>query len=339
MNYDIAFYEVFAEEQERLVQFLPDGYAYYFTENTIQEEDSSTLLAPLISIRTQSIIPTGWARFLDGIFTRSTGYDHIHAYLTQTGLSLSCGYLPKYAATAVAEQTLMLMLMLLRNANKQQTSMETFSRNGLTGYELRQTCLAIIGVGNIGSEMARIGHGLGMQLLGVDLEPREQITAKYHLKYVSLSTAIQSADIISCHLSLTNFTAGMLDYEVLSQAKSSAIFLNTARGEIAPPHDLITLLREEKLSGIGLDVYDAESLVGSYLRGKIEVNSITSPEKRQSLEDTLSLLKHPRVIATPHNAFNTAESTSRKAQQTAENVAHFLSEQSFLTPVPPNPTE
>jgi len=334
MEYDVAFYEVFNEEEQVLRKYLPDRFSYFFTRESIQDDKYSGLPAPVICTRTQSVIPKSWLESLKGIFTRSTGYDHIAKLFSISELSVPAGYLPRYAARAVAEHNLLVILMLLRKIDDQRTSMRSFSRDGLTGHELQGKTLTIIGVGNIGSELAKIGAGLHMNLLGVDIAPQVEMTRKYGVEYVPLKRGISRADIIACCLPLTEITEGMLDYPTLNAAKDDALFINAARGEIAPPEDLLQLLEEDHLAGIGLDVYDEESSLGSFLRGNIELDDIQSTKALQSIRASLKLLNHPRVIATPHNAFNTAESTDRKAKQTAENIVHFLNAGTFITQIP-----
>jgi len=334
MKYDAAFYEVFAEEKTLLQEYLAEDYRYFFSDKSIQDCDHSEPVASIISLRTQSKIPENWIETLDGIFSRSTGYDHLTNYFESVGKRIPAGHLPRYAARAVAEHVFMVMLMLLRKIDQQRAAVSKFHRDGLTGTELRGKTLTIIGVGNIGSEIVKIGFGLEMNLVGVDLIEREEIPQKFNLTYTDILNAVSSADIIVCALPLTYLTYRMLNYGTLKSAKSDAVLINAARGEITPPADLLRLLDEQLLSGIAIDVYDEESSLGSYLRGEITLEEINAPDVRQSVESTLALMNHPKVIATPHNAFNTRESTQRKAKQTAENIMNFLETGEFLTPIP-----
>ncbi len=336
MEYDVAFYEVFAEEKELLQQFLPESSRYFFTDKSIQDCDQELPVASVISIRTQSKIPTGWITQLTGIFSRSTGYDHLVNYFHAVERRISAGHLPRYAARAVAEHVFMVLLMLLRKIDRQREAVSRFHRDGLTGSELKGKTLAIIGVGNIGSEIAKMGFSLEMNLIGVDLIERDEIRQQYHLSYTDLFEAVSTADIIVCALPLTDLTYKMLDYEALKSVTAGTILVNAARGEITPPADLLRLLDENLLGGIAVDVYDEESVLGSYLRGEIDMDDIDSLDVKRSINSTLKLMKYPNVIATPHNAFNTKESTRRKAKQTAENIEHFLETGEFLTPIPDN---
>lgn len=334
MEYDAALYEVFEEEEELLREHLPSDLRCYFTRNTIQDEGHESPLARLISIRTQSRIPFTWGEQTGGIFTRSTGYDHLVQYRNAIAHDVRTGYLPRYASRAVAEHMFMLMLMLLRKVDEQRRAVKTFSRDGLTGSELEGKHLSVIGVGNIGSEVVKIGAGFGMNLCGVDLVERREMVRKFDLQYLALEESVEKADIIACCLPLTDDTEGLLNYDLLSCASRGTILINAARGEITPPGDLTRLLEEGRLSGLGLDVYDEESLLASYLRGHLELEEIETPAERSSLKATLRLFDHPSVIVTPHNAFNTVESTRRKARRTAENIRHYQDQGEFLTPVP-----
>lgn len=332
--FHVAFYEIFEEEEKHLLEYLPDRYEYLFTKKSIQDTDTGDIPAAVISTRTQSKFPIHWRDDIEAIFTRSTGYDHVQRYFEQIKKTLPAGHLPKYAARAVAEHAFLLLLMLARKIDAQRESIGTFSRDGLTGFELLGKTLTTIGVGNIGSEIVKIGHGLDMNLLGVDIKPREDLVQKFSLHYVNILEGISQADILVCALPLTDETDKLLNYEILSQSEKTPILLNIARGEITPPRDLIQLLDNDMLAGLGLDVYDEESSLGSYLRGEISKTDIAEPAVLESLEATLELIEHPDVICTPHNAFNTTESTERKSRQTAENLQHYFEKGAFLTPLP-----
>ena len=332
--YRMAFYEIFEEEKKHLLEYLPKEYEYFFTKKSIQDTDTGEVPAPIISTRTQSIFPKQWKDKIEAILTRSTGYDHVTRYFKEIDKILPAGHLPKYAARAVAEQAFMLLLMLARKIDAQRESMGTFSRDGLTGFELLGKTLCVIGVGNIGSEIVKIGYGMDMELVGVDIKPRSEISQQYNLEYTDLQKGVENADIIVCALPLTQETDGILNYKVLSTGQKRPILINIARGEITPPQDLMQLLDGKTLSGVGLDVYDEESTLGSLLRGEISKADIADQGVKKSVEATLELMQHHDVICTPHNAFNTGESTDRKSKQTAENIIHYFKTGEFLTPVP-----
>ena len=107
---DLYCYEAFAEEAERLRHYADaSGVRIGLTPLTLQEAGHTTPPAPVISIRTQSILPPAWAPSLSGILSRSTGHDHLLAYRAALPPGAACpalGYLPRYCVRAVAEQAL-----------------------------------------------------------------------------------------------------------------------------------------------------------------------------------------------------------------------------------------
>lgn len=328
MKYRAAFYELFEEEESEIRKYLPPG-DYFCTWKTIQEVGDKEPPCSLISIRTQSRIPAEWAEKLDGILTRSAGHDHILQYLKETGKKIQCAYLPEYASRAVAEHAFMMIFALLRKLKAQEKNLSTFFRDGLTGFEIQEKRIAIIGVGRIGGQIADIAYGLRMKIVGVDIVPRQEMVEKYGLEYLSLKEALRNADICVSALPLTDLTKGMLGYKNLILMPVGSFFINISRGEISPSADILRLLEENHLAGVGIDVYEHEKELAGVLRDGVLPESL--PEDiRESVNAALKLISHPQVIATPHNAFNTVESVARKASQSAENIVEFLKTGQFL---------
>ncbi len=319
---DVFFYEAFTEEAEYLQQYLPASVKVGFTWKTIQEYSDKEPQAGLISIRTQSRIPESWVKNLSGILTRSTGYDHILAFLQQCGIDLPCGYLPPYCSRSVAEQAMLMWMALMRNLTAQTSNFSRFSRNGLTGRECEGKTLLVIGVGNIGYEVARIGKGLGMRVLGVDIVKRYD-----SVDYVSIDRGLGAADIIVCAMNLTAENRHYFNYDLLKQARPGVIFVNISRGEQSPSADLLRLLDENHLGGVGLDVFNHESELADSLRE----GRISSDEE---VMNALKLKSYANVILTPHNAFNTHEAIVRKSKLSVEHIDHFLKNGEFPWPVP-----
>jgi len=301
---------------------LPPHIRAGFTQKTIQESGDKVPRAPILSVRSQSIIPIHWAEKLSGILSRSTGYDHLERYVRDTGKPIPCGYLPFYCNRAVAEQAMLLWMALLRKLPQQTYAFGTFYRNNLTGNETAGKTLFVVGVGNIGSEIVKIGVGLGMNVLGVDLVEKHSF-----VNYTTFENGIGKADIIVCAMNLTSENAGYFNYNRLLKAKKGAIFINISRGEISPSTDLLKLIDEDRLGGVGLDVYNHESELAESLRTRRESDF---PEVRS----TLLLSQKANVILTPHNAFNTTEAVARKAEQSVLQIDHFLQTGNFLWNAP-----
>jgi D-lactate dehydrogenase len=321
--FHVFFYETFEEEQQALKRYLPNHIKVGFTWKSIQEESHQKPPAQLISIRNQSIIPISYSTKILAILTRSTGYDHIHDYLKKCHKKLPCGYLPLYCHRAVAEQTLLLWMSLLRKLPKQIQQFNNFKRDGLTGQECQQKTLLVVGVGHIGYEIVQIGKGLGMNVLSVDIDQKYA-----DISYISIEEGLPQADIVVCAMNLTPENIGYFNYQRLKQGKQGMIFVNISRGELSPSVDLLHLIDEKFLGGVGLDVYDKESELATLLRrGNIS-------HKKMEIGITLELAKRPNVIFTPHNAFNTQEALERKAAHSVQQITHFLENGHFLWPVP-----
>jgi D-lactate dehydrogenase len=315
---DVFFYEAFEEEAQALKRHLPPDIKAGFTWKTIQEEAHHNPAAQLISIRTQSIIPISTQ--IAGLLTRSTGYDHIHEYLHKCQKNLPCGYLPLYCNRAVAEQTMLLWMSLLRKLPQQIRQFIDFNRDGITGRECQHKTLLVVGVGNIGYEVVQIGKGLGMTVLGVDIDEKHSSVA-----YVSIEKGLAQADIVVCAMNLTPDNVGYFNYQLLKRGKPGLIFVNITRGELSPTLDLLHLIDEKFLGGVALDVYDNEKELAILLRrGDIHDKKL----------ETLELAKRPNVILTPHNAFNAVEAVERKSVHSVQQITHFLEKGQFLWPVP-----
>lgn len=322
----IIFYEAFAEETERLGYYLQphSGIEAEFTQKTIQEYSPENEAPPafIISVRTQSNIPVSWSQNLEGILTRSTGYDHIKAYWRTSGRNVPSAYLPLYCNRAVAEQSMLLWMALLRKLPQQKKQFNTFDRNGLTGFEAFGKTLVVVGIGNIGREVVRIGEGLGMKVYGVDIVRKHPDVA-----YLPIEEALPKADIIVCCMNLTLENRGYFSRQRFADVSPEAIFINASRGEMSPSHVLLELLEEGRLRGVGLDVYNEENTLAVALRQG------TDPPGEEA-QATLALSRRSDVICTPHNAFNTGEGLERKSGQSIEQLVHFQKHGVFKWPVP-----
>lgn len=319
----MMFYEAFEEEEKALKQYLPKGLTAGFTWKTVQEYDLSQPGAKIISVRTQSEIPAAWAENIDAILTRSTGYDHILKFLGRSCKNVTCGYLPLYCKRAVAEQAMMLWMCLLRKFGRQVRQFADFNRDGLTGGECCGKTLVVVGVGNIGYEIVKLGLALGMNVIGVDIAQKHT-----DIHYETIDAAIVKADVVVCAMNLTDKNAGYFDRNLFSRAQKGVLFVNIARGEMVRTGDLIRLLDEGHLGGAGLDVFDNESRIGvAFRQGKAADSSPDIPVLRE-------LAARDNVILTPHNAFNTAESVHRKSEQSVQQILHFMDKGEFIWQVP-----
>lgn len=314
---DVYFYEVFEEEARWIHTLIGPRLKYGLTDKTIQESGHADPPAPIISVRTQSVIPVEWQHGLKAVLSRTTGFDNLKAYKKAIGAPVVLGYLEEYATRAVAEQAILLMMALFRKLPRQMEQFKKFNRDGLTGIECRGRRLLVVGVGRIGGEIVRLAQGLGLEVRGVDIVRRHDF-----VDYVEKEEGLRWAEVIICAMNLTEENYHYFSYDVLKKARPGVIFVNIARGEHAPLADMLRLMKEGHLGGLALDVFEDEPEVGSAMRtGRVE----NSEQARLVAE----LLEFPNVIFTPHNAFNTAEALERKVRFSVDEIFYFLREKKF----------
>ncbi len=318
MKYDVFFYEAFEEERSAIQSLLPPDIRAGFSVETLQRTGHTTPPAPLISIRTQSDIPAHWHPPVLGVLARSTGYDHLLPLRARPNApQLAC--LPEYCTRAVAEQAALLWMALLRKLPTQLHSWHQFQRDALTGGENAGRTLLVAGVGRIGHEVVRIGRGLDMRVRGADLVPRHT-----DVDYIPLNEGVATADIIAVCMNLTAENRGLFNYALLKHARPGCLFVNVARGELAVTEDLSRLLEEGVLGGVGLDVFNDETVTADALR---------TGQPHPEADRLRALATRSNVLFTPHNAFNTAEAVLRKSEFSIRQVSHFLKTGAFEWPL------
>jgi D-3-phosphoglycerate dehydrogenase len=209
------------------------------------------------------------------------------------------------AANAVSELVIGLILSLARNIPfaDTETKKGNWIKKDLTGIELRGKYLGIIGVGNIGRNIGRIGRALRMNLIGYDIVPvNRDFIREVGLIVTDLNTLLESADFITCHVPLTAETMKMFNKEKFSKMKSTAFLVNTSRGEVIDESALYDALSNGKIAGAALDVFETEP-----------------PTNRM-------LLQLPNVVCTPHIGAQTKEAQELAAMVIAEKIVQNLRE-------------
>jgi len=258
------------------------------------------------------------------IATRSTGFDHIDlAEVSARGIKVS--NVPSYGENTVAEQAFALLLCLSRkiyDSYKQIEQGGKFSCLNLKGFDLKDKVIGIIGTGRIGVHTARIAKGFEMKILAYDKFPKETIEKDYGVKYVSLDELLANSDIISLHAPYLPETHHLINLDNISKIKKGAYLINTARGGLVDTSALIKGLQDGILAGAGLDVLEEENFMLD------ELSLLNDPHPNaDSLKTILEnhyLIDHPRVIITPHNAFNTQEAIERIVNTSIENFKGFI---------------
>jgi D-lactate dehydrogenase len=166
-----------------------------------------------------------------------------------------------------------------------------------------------------------MANGFGMKVVGFDAYPNADLAQKLEFTYLPLEELLATSDIITIHVPYNKDTRHLINKENIGKIKKGAYLINTARGAIVETEAIVDALKNETLAGAGLDVLEEEGDMSD------ELSLLTSPHpKEEQLKIALEnhyLIDHPRVIVTPHNAFNTKEAVERILDTTIENIKNF----------------
>ncbi|MDI9348263.1 MAG: hydroxyacid dehydrogenase [Methylacidiphilales bacterium] len=206
---------------------------------------------------------------------------------------------------SVAEYVIGSALILLRNAfvSSELTANGEWPRNKMIGQELSGKVFGFLGFGAIARETARIAGVFNCPLMAHDPFVDQSIFTKQQCENVSLTKLFSSADIISIHLPLTDNTKNLVNRDLLEKMKSTACLINTSRGGIVNELALIDLLRNKKILGAALDVFEHEPIVGEKAKPFAQVRNL---------------------LCSPHIAGVTEESNVRVSAMIAKEVAISL---------------
>jgi len=218
---------------------------------------------------------------------------------TRRGIAVA--YTPDYGATSVAEHALAMILALTRHIGQAFVSVREgrWEPGRFQGMELRGKTLGIVGLGPIGMEMARLGAGLGMRLIGWTRRASPD-RARHGVTLVSLEELFSTSDVVTLHLAYTPESHGLVSRALLERMKPEAWFVNTARARLVDNDALVDLLRSGRIRGAALDVHDAEPPPADYVFRTL-----------------------PNVLLTPHIGYNTREAGSNMLRIAIATVEAF----------------
>lgn len=244
------------------------------------------------------------------IALRCSGYNNVDLRYAKDKIDVV--RVPVYSPYAVAEHTMALLLTLNRKIHKAfiRTRDFNFSLNGLTGFDLHGKTVGVIGTGQIGRIFIDICRGFGMRVIAYDPYPAEG----YGIDYVTPDKLFAESDVISLHCPLTSSTRYIINEASLAKMKDGVFILNTSRGQLIDSDALLQALKDGKVRGAGLDVYEEETSIF------FEDYSSTIIQ-----DDVLALLvSMPNVIMTSHQAFLTDEALQKIAEVTLFNLNQFF---------------
>lgn len=233
---------------------------------------------------------------------------------------------PAYSPYAVAEHTLALILTLNRKTHRAYNRVRegNFALNGLIGFDLHGRTVGLIGLGKIGVVTARILKGFGCKVLGFDIQ-QDREAQEAGVEFTDLDTLYAASDIISLHCPLTPKTHHLINEESIGKMKDGVMLINTSRGAIIDTKAVIKGLKSEKISYLGLDVYEEEGdLFFEDLSNKVIKDDVF-----------MRLLSFNNVLITGHQAFLTRDALQSIARVTLQNITDFEQGRALVNQVLP----
>lgn len=244
------------------------------------------------------------AKNLKLICVAATGYDNIDtAYCREKGIAV-CN-VKGYSTQSVAQVTVTMALSLVMHQKEycdfvrsgEYTKSGVANRLSPTYYEVSGKTWGIVGLGDIGKQVAKVAEALGCRVLAFKRTPDEAYNC------VELGELMEKSDIISVHLPASPETMGIISAEMIAKMKKNAVLINVARGAVADEEALAAAVLEKRIAGLGVDVYTNEPFGESHCYNKIkDLNN---------------------VILTPHIAWGAYESRMRCLEEIKKNIESF----------------
>jgi len=257
------------------------------------------------------ILHAGGVRF---VALRCAGFNNVDLKKAKA-LGMQVARVAAYSPYAVAEHSVAMMLALNRQLIRAHNRVmeQNFSLNGLTGFDMYEKTVGIVGTGKIGGIVARILHGFGCRLLAFDTTENEELKHKYQISYTPYETLCAEADIITLHLPLLPETKHLINARMIGKMKEGVMLINTSRGGLIDAGAVVDALKSGKIKYFGMDVYEEEA--GLFFED--HSNDILQ-------DDTLArLMTFRNVLITSHQGFLTDTALKNIAQTTIENLTCF----------------
>lgn len=236
----------------------------------------------------------------------SVGYDHVDIYETAKRKIIVTNT-PNVLANATADLTFSLILTAARNI----VNADRHVRNGnwkfgwtpdlFLGYDVHGSTLGIIGLGEIGTLVAKRARGFNMQVIYYSKTRKRQMESELDITFVPLEELLRRSDFVSIHVSLNKDSFHMIDESKIKLMKKTAFIINTSRGKVINEQHLINALRNKVIGGAGLDVYESEPI------------SRSNP-----------LTQFAQTILLPHIGSATFMTRSKMAEVAANNIVNFF---------------
>ncbi len=248
---------------------------------------------------TGDIIEAG--KKLEVIARAGVGIDNIDVE-TATRCGIMVVNAPTGNTVSAAEHTIALMLALARYVPQANAALKSgaWRRSDFMGTELRGKTLGIIGLGNVGSEVARRARGLEMKLIGCDPLVSADYAGKLQIKLVTLKQLLKDSDFISLHIPSNTQTRGLIGAKELALVKPTVRIINCARGGLINEKALVKAVNEKRIAGAAIDVFETEPVTESIL------------------------FENDNIIVTPHLGASTTEAQIMATRDVAEQIVDIF---------------
>ena len=228
---------------------------------------------------------------LKAISTYSVGFDHIdinHAIKEK----IRIGYTPEVLTDATADLAFALMLDVMRRVSEGDKIIRSgkwrqiYGAYDYVGIDLQGKTLGILGLGRIGSTLAKRVKAFDMKIVYHNRKRISKTREKaLGIKYVSQEKLMSQSDVISIHVPHTPQTDKLFDSKIFKKMKKTAFLINTARGKIINEKDLVSALKKKEIAGAGLDVFESEPIGANHPLTKIS-NAVLAPHIGSSTKET-----------------------------------------------------
>ena len=247
------------------------------------------------------------------IVLRCAGFNNIDLKATQQN-GIKVFRVPAYSPEAIAEHAVALILTLNRKTHKAYNRIRdnNFSLEKLTGFNLFEKTVGVVGTGKTGAAFCKIMLGFGCKVIAFDIVENESLK-KLGVSYQSFNDLLKTSDVISLHCPLNPQTQHLINEGAFAKMKDGVMLINTSRGAVVDTKEAIKVLKSNKLGYLGIDVYEQEE------------NLFFKDLSESIIQDDViaRLLSFPNVLITAHQGFFTQEALTQIANITLQNVQDF----------------
>jgi D-lactate dehydrogenase len=299
---------------------LPDLNVHYFNETLSQENmvlaEGSDIICCFVNDKLNAEVLQNLAdKGLKMIALRCAGFNNVDLNYAKK-LNIKVVRVPAYSPNSVAEHAVALLLSLNRKTHKAYNRVRegNFSLDGLTGFDIFNKTIGVLGTGKIGAVFCKIMLGFGAKVFAYDPFPDEALIS-LGVKYIGKDELFTNSDIISLHLPLLPESKHIINESSVEKMKNGVFLINTSRGGLVKTSSVIKGLKSGKIGALGLDVYEEEEGI-FFIDHSLDLID----------DDELSrLMTFPNVLITSHQAFLTENALTNIADTTIKSIRDFQS--------------